>query len=249
MSTWTWFKSLFTGKVSNNYTEVPPKTETKKNCGEVTQRNATEATFKAIGQTNKRKMYLEYQLYGNPKSNPRILSMERRIKNALSAKNRSLAKRLAIRKKKIETQLSRLEGQQDNIFKNKDLCDEMKMNKDIVVALKANNDAIHNEMDGIDIGDIDNIISETHLLQTDVSDISDALAFQGDITLDDMEGDEYLANLEKEMEEEAAVELLKNFDSVPEREDINNNNNNNNVHDKPLLHKDERRKDKNRIDH
>jgi phage terminase small subunit len=151
---------------------------------------------------------------------------------------------LANRKKQIEAQLARLDGQQENVLKNKDLFEEMDMNKDVVDALKINNRAIKDQVNGMKVLEVEDLLEETHELQTDVSEISNVLAFQGGDSIYNLEGDEYLEELEQQMEEENTARLLSEFASVPTRNNNNNNNNDFVVVNKPRARQRQNQKEK-----
>lgn len=226
-----WFKSLFTGNSSG---QVSAKKQLNSNKTNTTRQDANEATFKAMGKTNRRKMKIEEELYGNKKKTPPVPPLEWKIKKALKDNNRRQAIRLAKRKKMLEAQLSRLDGQQENVLRNKDLFDEMDLNKDVMDALKTNTRAVKEQVGGLDVLEVEALLAENQELQADVSDITDALAFQGGDSIYDLEGEDYLENLEKEMEEEEAERLLGSFANIPykathreeERNTDNNDNNN-----------------------
>jgi len=245
-----WFRNLWYGTTSQEAQEAQQQERTRAQQqrrgqpGTMTAEEASKATAKVLGQSNRRKLQLERALYGSPNSTPPVPSMEQKIHTALRRQDRALAGRLAKKKKQLEQQLARIDGQQNNVMRTNALRDEARMNKQVFDIMQANNGVVRQEMGGLDAEDVGELMDDTTDLRDEVSDISDALAFND--PLDDYENEEYLDQLEQQMQEEDAQDALRNFRDVPmrtpqqrelvrhnmdrsqQREDDNNNNNNNN---------------------
>ena len=201
-----WAKKAWYGKTPEQMSPVSHKKITTTN-----REDAESASRKAMGRSNKRKMRMQLELYGNPRSNPPTLSLDTRIRQEMRCKDkkkgRMRAMELSKKKKYLEMQINKINGAQENVIRSKDMFDEMDTNKDMANALKMNNVAIKEAKGDLNPDDIADTLDEGVELREDVNEISNSLAFTQETT-DDWEADEYLDALEAEMEEEDAGDLL-----------------------------------------